>query len=684
VAKEVRCSAILFILLSFVPSAVAQEIPRKILALYDSTTVDDVYYTRIHQHAEMPLNYLGMDVVFRDMNLPLPAEVDMAGYRGVITWFGKKDDIKDPEDYCRWAKSQMQRGRKLVILGRFGFYTEGTRSMRPECREMLQVLGARFMGGFSDTRYFMEVVRKDSAMVEFERKLGETEDLRYIRMKVVDPKTRVYLQVRRTDSEDSDSALVFTSPNGGFAYDSYVNLELEEENKIQWRINPFHFFEEAYALQGLPRPDVTTLNGNRIFYSHIDGDGIFNVSYIDQKTYSGEVIHEEILKKNPDIPISASIIVGYLDIPQYRGEREMRLYRDMFSLPNVEVTAHGYAHPLIWKKKTVALDIPGYRYNTDQEVRGAVERERQLLKELGIAKEVTMYQWTGNCLLPPDAIASADAARVVNMNGGDSRFDGRYNSYSFVYPLSIVEGGYRQIYSSNSNENTYTDLWKSRYYGFGEVRSTFENTGTPRRVQPINIYYHYYSGERHASLEAVKQAYDYVRGQSVVAIVASHFPPIVSDYFATRMSAVPGGYRIQNQGKLRTIRFDHEKRNVDLSRSKGVVGFKHDQGSLYVALDANPDRTIILTTAAATQPYIIDATFDVRVFFRQNGGVRLEKSGWMTSHMRLGGMRPNVVYRIQAGAAPQTVRSTAKGELAINFPKAEMGRYYQEVIVAPQ
>lgn len=676
--------AALLLMLATASSAAAQEIPRKILALYDSSSVTDVFFTRLHQHAEMPLNYLGMDVVYRDVNQPLPAEVDMAGYRGIITWFSKRDQINDPADYCRWAQAQMQRGRKLVIMGRMGFYVEGTRSMLPECRAMLQTLGVRYLGGFSDTRYFMEVARKDSTMVEFEHRLGETEELKYIRLKVVDPKTRVYLVMRRTDTPDSDSALVFTSPHGGFVYDTYVNVELEDTNKIHWRINPFRFFEEAYAVQGLPRPDVTTLNGNRIFYSHIDGDGIFNVSHIDQKSYSAEVIVEEILKKNPDIPISASIIVGYLDQPQYRGEREMRLYRNIFSLPNVEVATHGYAHPLIWKKKTVGLDIPGYHFSYDQEVRGAVERERQLLKELGIAKDVVMYQWTGDCLVPPEAIASANAAYVVNMNGGDTRFDEQYDSYSFVYPLSIVEGGLRQIYSSNSNEYTYTDLWKSRFYGYSEVKATFENTGTPRRVQPVNVYYHYFSGERHAALEAVKQAYGYVRSQPLIAIVASHFPPIVTDYFATRMSSVPGGYRIQNQGKLRTIRFDNEKRNVDLTRSKGVWGFKHELGSLYVTLDGSPDRTIILTAAAPTQPYIIDTTFDVRVFSRQSGGVRLEKSGWMTSRMRLGGMRPNVAYRVQSGAAPQTVRSDAKGELSITFPKAEMGRYYQEVIVTPQ
>lgn len=664
--------------------AAAQEVPRKILALYDSSNVTDVFFTLLHQQAEMPLNYLGMELVYRDVNQPLPADVDMVGYRGVITWFGKRDQIKAPADYCRWARGQMQRGRKVVILGRMGFYMEGTRSMVPECREMLQTLGVRYHGGYSDTRYFMEVARKDSAMVEFEHPLGQTEDLKYIHLRMVDPKARVYLVMRRTDTADSDSALVFTSSRGGFAYDSYVNIELDEHHKIHWRINPFRFFEEAFALDGLPRPDPTTLNGNRIFYSHIDGDGIFNVSHTDQKSYSGEVIYEEILKQNPDIPITASIIAGYLDMYQYNGERETQLYRNIFSQPNVEPAVHGYAHPLIWMKKKVALEIPGYRYSVEKEVQGATELTRQLLQRLGIDKPVTLYQWTGDCLLPPNALASAEMAGVLNMNGGDTRFDKQFDSYAFVYPLSIVKDGRRQIYASMSNENTYTNLWEGPYYGYGEVRQTFDNTGSPRRVKPVNVYYHYYSGERLAALQSVKSAYDYTRRHPLTAIVASRYPLIVTDFFGTRINRSGDGYRVQNGGALRTIRFDGEGRNVDLSRSTGVWGFKHELGSLYVTLDAGTDHTIHLSASSPRLPYIIDATFDIRVFSRQGAGVRLEKNGWMSSRMRLGGMRPNVPYRVQAGGDPWTVKSAATGEVTIDFPKAEMGRYYQEVIVMPQ
>lgn len=672
------------LLLAAAPARAESEIPRKILALYDSSNVTDVYFTPIHQHAEMPLNFLGMEVVYRDVNEPLPSESDMAGYRGIITWFAKRDQVNNPGDYCGWAKDQMLAGRKVVIFGRMGFYMEGTRRMVPACKDMLQYLGVRFMGGFTEERFFLDVVRKDSAMVEFEHKLGTAEDLQYIQLKPVDPKAHSYLVMRRTDMPDSDSSLVLTTSRGGLAYASYIQATNEGLKKIHWRINPFRFFEEAYGMKGLPHPDTTTLNGTRIFYSHIDGDGIFNLSRIDNKTYSGEVIYDEILSPYADIPISASIITGYLDMSQYAGDREVTLYRNIFSLPNIEAATHGYAHPQKWRQGKVELNIPGYTFNVQKEVQGAIELENALLKKLGIEKSVMMYLWTGDCLPQSGAIESAYAAHVVNMNGGDSRYDEHYDSSAFVYPLSIVRGGYRQIYSSNSNEYTYTDAWEGRFYGYSEVTATFENTENPIRVQPVNIYYHYFSGEHVASLQALKVAYEYVRQHRLIPIVASRFPRIVTDYFATQLFAVPGGYQIKNQGELRTIRFDDEKRNVDLVRSRGVLGFIHERGSLYVTLDDGTDHVIYLTTAAPARPYVISTTFDIRAFSRMGSSVHFNKNGWMTSQMRLGGLRPNAVYRVQAGGLPGMLRSSAVGTLEVIFPTAEMGQFYQEVTVDEQ
>ncbi|MDO8527786.1 MAG: hypothetical protein Q7T03_08885 [Deltaproteobacteria bacterium] len=647
------------------------EVPRKILAFYDPKMFSDVQYAPVHQFAAMPLNHLGLEVIYRSITDPLPDEKEMEGFRGVLTWFQRLSAVPDANAWCTWLTTQMQKGRKVVILGEPGIFPDKKRKMSPECKKTFKVLGAEYRGEFSDNPLFFKIIKKDSSMTEFERKLDLVEGLNYSLFQVRSPGSHVYLHMARTDREDSVSDLVFTTPKGGFAHATYVHLEKKEINKVQWRINPFRFFEEAFGMQGLPRPDTTTLNGRRIFYTHIDGDGIVNVSHIDWKSFSGEIIYNEIFRKYPDLPITASIIAGYLDMNEYKSDRVMTLYRNIFSLPNVEAASHGYAHPLIWRKKTVALKIPGYTFSNTKEIEGSVEMIQSLLDKDNIGKKVDIFLWTGDCVLSEDDIFKAYKIGVLNINGGDTRFDKKYDSYSSVSPLGILRGSYLQVYASNSNENVYTNLWEGPYYGFIDVIETFKNTEEPLRIKPIDIYYHYYSGERHAALKSLKAIYDYALTQKIFPMFAGDYSRIVGDFFKVKMESLNGGFRIVNEGQLKTIRFDHENRGVDLKRSRGILGFNHLQGNLYVALDDSSEHAIFLASSTTGKPYIVNATFQIKDFKEEKGGVRFSKKGWLKSEGLLGGMAPLQNYSVRSNGENVVVKSDAKGMLPLHFKQAE-------------
>jgi polysaccharide biosynthesis protein PelA len=489
--------------------------------------------------------------------------------------------------------------------------------------------------------------------------------------------------MRRRDQTAHTSDLVFTTPQGGFVHPTYVNYNDIDLDKTHWRINPFRFFDEAFGIAGWPRPDTTTINGHRIFYAHIDGDGVVNESHLAKKTYSGDVINTEILQGYPTLPTTISLITGYLEMREFQSDRVMNMYRTMLSLPNTDLASHGHAHPLVWKKKVLALDVPGYDYSDQEEIVGSVQRMRNLAKQFDIAKAVPLFLWTGDCRPTEDQIAIAKTAGFLNMNGGDSRFDGRFDSYSFLYPLSIVRGDYRQIYSSAPNENIYTNEWEGPYYGFRRIVETFKNTESPIRIKPANIYYHFYSGEVMAALVAVKKAYDYAATHEVFPLFASEYPPIVSDFFATTITPLSGGgFEILNNGALKTIRYDHESRNVDLGRSVGILGFRHYQGSLYVALDDRRRHEIYLTTTPPRAPHVMRATFRVTEFSGTASRLTFLKRGWHQSQMTLGGMIPKQLYWVHLGEERLQFTSTDDGELTIAFPQAENGGAARHVLVA--
>ncbi len=520
-------------------------------------------------------------------------------------------------------------------------------------------------------------------MIEYERKLSLAENLLYSHYRVTDPQARVYLKVRRKDLADSESDLVFTNPQGGFVHSSYVIFEMKDIEKKQWRLNPFKFLEEAFDTTGFPKPDANTLNGKRIFYSHIDGDGIFNISAIDRKSFSGEIILKEILQKYPQVPITASLITGYFDMLEYKNQRTKDLYKNIYSLPNIEAASHGYAHPLVWRKGKVALTIPGYQFDAKKEIVDSTQLMNDLLKSLGIQKQTRLFQWTGDCFPSEDQVALSEQFKLINMNGGNSQFDQATDSYSFVYPIGLLRNQSRQIYAVAPNENIYTNLWEGPYYGFRRVLETFQSTEHPLRVKPINIYYHFYTGERLAAIEVLKQVYDIVLKQDIFPVFAAEYVEIAQDFFNTRIDADQGAWVIQNNGKLKTIRMDHNSKFVDLKRSLGILGFKHFQGNLYIHLAEGPGPfKIFLSAAPPQQPYLESSSFKLTQWQASPQLIQFEKSGWYRSEITLGGLFPLKKYRIETENEVINGTSNQLGKLDIRFKNAENSNLKHKVKIS--
>ncbi len=419
----------------------------------------------------------------------------------------------------------------------------------------------------------------------------------------------------------------------------------------------------------MPVPDITTLNGKRIFYSQIDGDGWNNISeiskYQETSTISAEVIEKEILQPYSDFAITVGLITADIDKNCYGVRDSERVARDIYALPNVEPSSHTHTHPLFWqyfanytpdkekpllsrypekpkqrsslyetvksatmgdKWNQLPTDLkavqhrvdapikPGKNddseedilkkyyhtprsyacsaYDLDDEITGSVATVNALTPP---GKKAHLIQWSGDTSPYEEALKKTREAGLYNINGGDSRFDNEYPSYSSVAPIGLLVGKERQIYSSNSNENTYTNLWTGRFFGYRYLQTTVANTESPIRVRPFNMYYHMYSGQKEASLGAVKENMEFARTQNIIPITTSEFTKIANGFYSTQI--IPAGEKrwiIQNNNGLQTMRFDHaENLSVDFKESQNVLGQNYFQGSLYVALESDSESAII-------------------------------------------------------------------------------------------
>jgi len=645
---------------------ILDEQPRHLLALYKSTEIfasnegprpKTATLNEIHQWAQMPLNWLGLMVEYHDVSRGLPAETAMRRYRGVVTWF-ETDDMDDALGYARWLGAQVRAGRRVVILGMLGALRDrrtGALVSLAALAEALAPLGLEFRGRSTKDPRLIALKWKDPGMVEFERKLPPGLP-NYTHVVSHRPDARIHLVLERRDVPGSESHLVVTGPWGGYAGDHYVGFRgtvpvasytgpaqnqavdlapvSGQVRGAQWLLNPFAFFETALGVADWPRPDVTTLNGRRIVYCHIDGDGIRNESEVRRGALSGEVILEQILARFP-LPTTVSVVVADVEPSLLGSARTHALARALFAVPHVEAGSHTYSHPLDWETHTRSFDLPGRPYSLETETRGSIRYINERLLPSG--KRVRVFQWSGSTNVPEDAFAIVDGLGVANINGGDPMFDGQWPSYRRVAPLMRQVGRHWQIYTSAANENLYTNLWRGPFYGFRRVIETFRNTEAPRRVSPINIYYHFYSGERVASLGALQTVYEWVAAQRPAPIFTSEYLAMVAGFRTVRVARTGQGWRVWDHGELRTVRFDRPDVDVDVTRSRGVLGSCRHRGSLYVHLEGPGEALIVLSSRPPDVPRLVSSSHRVVGFARAGGTVTLRLTGFGAKSMEVGG-----------------------------------------------
>ncbi|WP_416896488.1 MAG: polysaccharide deacetylase family protein [Minwuia sp.] len=663
----------------------AAEQPRRIIALHHPQ--DEILKLHdLHRLAEMPLNWLGYVLDYRELDDGFPEDaVDDPDVAGVITWF-EQGSMEDPLGYLKWANRMADAGKKFVILGDFGFLAQSGGAPVTDVRlvnEFLNKMGVQLGGDWTDVTFDTDIVERNADFYDYERRMGGQLPP-YELYRAVGDDTEVMLKVRNRTS-GAESALMIVSSHGAFVEGGWVYYKDPVFFKTQWYVNPFAMFRRVFGEEVKPVPDITTLSGRRMYFSHIDGDGWRNVSLVQKykkdQTYSARVVMEEAIKPYPDLPITVGPIVADLD-PAWSGDEEaQQIAREIFALPQVEIAHHTYSHPFEWRffndytPEKEAPFVPLYKnanisaWGADVVKTGAVrtvtlkqayDQPRgfgtlpfDINLEFGPAadfvnrfappgKKVELVLWSGDTSPSEEMIRVSREAGLLNLNGGDSRFDPEFPSVSFVPPVGFTAGSQQQIYAANSNENTYTDLWSGRFFGFRDLVHTFRNTEMPRRLKPVNVYYHMYSGERTNALNGLLANLEYARSERLTPVKASRFARIGEGYFTTRFDQLgPMRWRVLNRGMLQTVRFDNaDALSIDLAASEGVLGQNRHQGSLYVALDARTETPVIALTQAPTPaaPYLIDARWDLRDLERQGRTLTFRAEGFGDGQMRWGAM----------------------------------------------
>ena len=709
--------------------------PREILSLYFDPREDDPRLTLAHQYGEVILNHLGFTVRHYNVRNGLPSLETMGNIKGILAWFNT-DAMPDPAGFIHWAIQNIEKGRNFVWLGSLAFAKdlEGRRLPRRMVNRLLKRLGLAYDGSWTQFTYGLKITEHANSFTAFEGPLPNPMPP-FFSMRAISPQTRTLLSVAGSEGA-APRVLAALAPTGGYAARGYIlHRDANQPNAglLYWILNPWTFFRSAFRADDLPKPDTSTLMGQRIYYAQIDGDGWNNLSEIkdadNRRFIAAQIILNHVITAYPSLPVTVAPVAADLHPDWHSTAQGRKIARELFAHPHVEAGAHTFTHPYIWQffkdysvakeglyrsrtrrvaslLKDIYQDLIGRgEFARDARAQGAqaaqttyrayVDEPFSLAQEISGSikhiesftppqKTVNILQWTGDTQPFEQAIAEAEALGIPNINGGVSQLGAAPSSLAWLSPVGVRLGEELQIYASNNSESTYLSLWSHPYFGFRSLLNTLYKTETPFRIKPFHLYYHISAGQQQASLNAVRDSMNLAKDAPLTPIATSRYARIAKGFFSTQF--IPLGdrqWKILDRGALQTIRFDQTAlETVDFKRSQGVLGYRHYQGSLYVALDeAAPEPILALRphsrtdrSALAPRPYLVSSRWRIWDFqYDEPGRFSVAAAGFGDGNMEWRTPKSgayNIIARENSGAALITVNGNADadGRLRIKLP----------------
>ena len=721
---------------------------RRVLVLFKGSE-DRIYLNSpFYTYTGAIVTYLGLVPDYLDIEQEKPDDRTMEKYGAIITWFSTPV-IKGVSEYNTWLIHQIDKGKKIIILGDYGaLYEKDTYKMTPfvkqvfsrlnlelpgeetYIRENLRILqndlitSKHFVNVFSTfqpisldygraDRYcaclpFIKIINKEDSYFNFETTFKD-DRINPVVFKSKDKDNRELISLYVADTGKSTCALI--APWGGLlGGDFFYELEESKEeaasidnyndllklhydvkptttNNGKWVVNPFAFLNQSLHIETLPRLDYTTLNGQRIFYTHLDGDGLSNLSYIPTR-YSGEVIKEEIFETY-NLPMSVSIITGEMEKHNKKYYNyPVTIARSIFALDNVEIATHTHTHPfnmggdllvdVINKGHDKSYDVHFSKPDKHTEILYSTALINQYIAPPG--KKVKTVFWPGMCNPGEEFIEEADRLGLQNLNGGDPIYDEEHKSYSNLCQIYVKRGERLQTRTSGSNDYIYTDSWTRNYGEMKKLIDHINHTDKPVRIYPINVYYHFYSGMYTEGVDAIKAIYDYCLQNHIAPLFASQYCLIVKDFYCSETGRTDdGGYVIHNTGYLRTVRFDNTDLAPDMERSQNIIGFDYYNNSLYIFLDDSKTHKIYLSDRPQSKVYLKSASHYIDNWHASSDCVKSTVRGLGAGYMEIANLMPDRFYEIKLGDLHDTVKTDKKGLLKFRYELKKNADYELEV-----
>jgi len=663
---------VLLAALLLAPAAPAQEVKRHVLALVPGKEPDPHLENQVHEILECPLNHLGMLVRHHYVESGPPPEGCLDGARAVLTWFDA--DTKGPAWLWPFLEEEVApRDLRVIHFGDWGPLAKDPERLA----RWIARFGLAWQEVYVEGPFGVGVDWRGPALCAYEAdpRLSTV----HAGPRSTGPANTAWVTTSVAGTDPSVAHPVVTGPWGAIALDPWTLRKGSDDQDRRWHLDPFAFFRDALGLARVPAPHPAVLNGRRMWFLQVDGDGFESLSSIEAGAYAAKVMKEQVFERYA-LPYTVSVVIRSLtnDYEIAEPTPAMQLAREILALPNVEPASHGVLHTLEWQDeleddsppKTIMwyASMKNYEYSPVNEVRESIRfiNERLLTKP----RRCVVMLWTGHANpLEPAVQASYDMG-CVNLNGGVFRWDRWHDSLGFVSPWSRRVGRALQVYAGAANENDFEGFFDTMPGSFRHIDQTIERTGSPRILKPADVYIHFYSAEKMARLQPTHDLIQRwtTREPTAPVFASTYVHAVIGAVETARIVRTPEGWRFRDFGGCRSVRIEDEPRVVDLARSEGVLGTRRAGNRLWIHLAA-PDAEVVLAESAPRRPYVEESNCLLEDAALGERGVAVTARAHNPRIVVFGGFLANAEVFLQIGDNKRRTKADSSGRVRVHLPE---------------
>ena len=451
--------------------------------------------------------------------------------------------------------------------------------------------------------------------------------------------------------EAKRSDVVFTAPWGGAWLARCAGAPIEA----------FRWAELALRRQeAAPVPDTTTVAGRRVFLSTVQGKGFCEPSWLPGGRLCAEVLRDE-LEQVPGLPVTVAVaeadIRGWSEgsEPSESGRYEV-LARALFSLPQVEPAANTMSRPLNWQAEAFAAGplrpgVPENRFDASREIAGSLDFVRRRLLPPG--KSAAFLLW------PEGSAPGPEARQLVRAEGGWQLTESWRSGWSLG--SNEAEGAVELAAGPPDSAEAIAQAWMAEQGG----------ADTARRTGPAHLAYAFGDLKKTVNVEALRRIWSWCAEQAWHPMTAAGYARFLEDAAACRIDRVGRDHwRVISTGRALTLRLPSGRGLPDLTRSRGVAGYREHAGQLYLYLSGREVSEVVLRPAEAMTPHLHLAEADRLVDFHllEREQARFRVQGREAAVVVLGGLQPEGWYVVQASGVKSRLQADASGRLAMQAP----------------